>query len=105
MAYTGNERRVHQVFVTRNTEYHIRRNLCVGVKDRRTGSWLRAHLALKSRLSGALRFNRDGGILPNTGHPTVGESLYFHASGRDLVTSAILAVERPGKTTVHTYNY
>lgn len=103
MAYRGKERRIHRVFVTRNTEYHIRRNECVGVKDRRTGQWLRAHLALRSRVSGAIRFNREGGVMPNPGNPRIGDSLFFQAAGRDLVTSSILAVERPPKNDVVTY--
>jgi hypothetical protein len=104
MAYRGKDRRIHRVFVTRNTEYHVRRTQCVGVRDRRSGEWLRAHLALKSHISGALRFNRDGGIVPNTGNPSVGDSLFFQAAGRDLVTSAVLSVERPKKDIVTTYD-
>ena len=103
MGYAGNERRIHQVFITRNTEYHVRRDECVGVRDRRTGEWLRAHLAVKSRISGAIRFNGEGGILPNMGTPRIGDSLFFQAAGRDLVTSTILSVERPQKTIVVTY--
>ncbi len=104
-SYVGQERRVHRVFVTRNTEYHVRRNQCVGVKDRRTGQWLRAHLALRSRVSGSIRFNREGGVLPSEGPPVVGDSLFFQSSGRDLVTSAILAVERPAKVDVGAYDH
>jgi len=103
MGYTGKDRRIHKVFVTRNTEYHIRRSLCVGVRDRRSGEWLRAHLALRSSVSGALRFNHDGGIIPNPGRPEVGDSLFFQAAGRDLVTSSILSVDRPEKDIVVTY--
>ena len=103
MGHQGKERRVHKVFVTRNTEYHVREDQCVGVRDRRTGEWLRAHLALSSQMSGSLRFSRDGGVQPNTGRPNVGESLFFQASGRDLVTSAVLSVQRPEKTIVQRY--
>lgn len=103
MGYQGNERRIHKIFVTRNTEYHVRQDQCVGVRDRRTGEWLKAHLALSSRMAGSLRFSRDGGVLPNTERPKVGESLFFQASGRDLVTSAVLAVQRPEKNTVDAY--
>lgn len=103
MAYAGNDRRIHRVFVTRNTEYHVRRDQCVGVRDRRTGQWLKAHLALRSRVSGALRFNREGGIMPNAGHPRVGDSLFFQAAGRDLVTSAIIFVDRPEREIVSGY--
>lgn len=97
------ERRIHKIFVTRNTEYHLRKDLCVAVRDRHTGEWLRAHLALRHRVHGTLKFNRQGGITPNTGLPAVGESLFFHASGRDLVTSPVLSIERPARDTVGAY--
>jgi len=103
MGYAGKDRRIHSVFVTRNTEYHVRRDRCVGVRDRRTGEWLRAHLAVNSRVSGAIRFTGDGSILPNMGRPEVGESLFFQAAGRDLVTSTILAVDRPPREVVTRY--
>lgn len=101
--YVGTERRVHKVFVTRNTEYHVRKDICVGVRDRRSGEWLRAHLALRSRVSGSLKFTHNGGVEPNQGSPNVGESLFFHAQGRDLVTSTILSIERPIPDVVTAY--
>jgi hypothetical protein len=97
------ERRVHKVFVTRNTEYHIRKDVCVAVRDRRSGEWLRGHLALRQRVHGGLKFTRAGGILPNLGIPGIGESIFFHADGRDLVTSPVLTVDRPEKNVVHAY--
>ena len=102
-ASKGAERRVHKVFVTRNTEYHLRRGVCIAVKDRQSGEWLRAHLALAQSVHGGLRFTRAGGIHANVGQPAVGESLFFHASGRDLVTSPVLAVERPEREIVAGY--
>src|SRR5262245_54418175 len=103
MGYGGKERRIHKIFVTRNTEYHVRDAVCVGVRGRRSGEWLRAHLALKSRVSGGLKFHTGGGVLPNAGVPSEGESLFFHAAGRDLVTSTILSVERPTREIVQQY--
>ena len=35
--------------------------------------------------------------------PSIGESLFFHAAGRDLVTSTILQVDRPVKDIVQQY--
>jgi hypothetical protein len=102
MGYAGNERRIHKVFVTRNTEYHVRRNLCVGVRDRRTGQWLHGHMALKSSVSGGLRFTRNG-VSATIGLPNVGESLFFVASGRDLVTSPVEAIDRPERDIVQCY--
>lgn len=103
MSYPGQDRRIHRIFVTRNTEYHVRKDMCIGVRDRRSGEWLRAHLALRSRIAGALRFSPSGGVLPNAGPPSIGESLCFHAAGRDLITSTIIAVERPTRDLVSAY--
>ncbi|MFK7992402.1 MAG: hypothetical protein AB8I08_40650 [Sandaracinaceae bacterium] len=89
--------------MTRNTEYHVKKDLCVAVKDRRSGEWLRVHLALRNRVHGGIRFSRSGGILPNPGFPKVGESLFFHSAGRDLVTSPVLSVERPVRDIVTKY--
>ncbi len=97
------DRRIHKVFVTRNTEYHLRRGVCVAVKDRSSGEWLDAHLALRQQVHGGLRFTRSGGIHANAGTPSVGDSLFFHASGRDLVTSPVLKVERPERSLVARY--
>ena len=103
MAYLGKERRIHRVFVTRNSEYHVRRNVCVGVRDRRTGEWLSGHVALRSTVSGGLKFHDNGAISASEGLPTVGESLFFIAAGRDLITSPVLTIERPQLKTVQGY--
>ena len=105
MTSGGKDRRLHRVFITRNTEYHVRGQTCVGVRDRRSGEWLRGHQALRQRLSGALRFSIGGGMVPNTGLPQPGESLYFcsEAEGNELVTSAIVGVERPAREIVRSY--
>ncbi|QQR91906.1 MAG: hypothetical protein IPJ88_09525 [Myxococcales bacterium] len=100
--YHESDRRVHRVYVTRNTEYHIRRDTCVGVRDISTGRWLGAHMALNRKLCGGLRFGEKG-VEPNSGEPDVGESLYFQSSGQDLVTSIVTEVQRPPKEVVATY--
>ncbi len=104
MRYLGKERRIHKVYVTRNTEYHVRRDVCVAVRDRRTGGFLRGHMALSSIVTGGLAFHRGGGIFPNDKLPRVGESLFFVAKGRDLVTSPIESIDRPERETVARYN-
>jgi len=101
--YKGVERRRHQVFVTRNTEYHFRDGLCVAVRDRRSGAWLSDHVALQRPVSGSLKFFANGAIRPNIGQPRKGEALFFATGGRDLVTSPLIDVERPEKTIVDTY--
>ena len=67
--YGGPERRRHRVYLTRNTEYHLRDGFCVAVRDRRTGDFLQGHLALQRRVHGGLKFFPDGGIAPNAGEP------------------------------------
>jgi len=101
--YSGPERRRHRVFVTRNTEYHFRDDLCVAVRDRRTGNWLPGHLALRRKLTGGLRVNRNGTALPTWEQPRVGESLYFGEDERELITSALTSVERPERQVVGAY--
>ncbi|MFW5739881.1 MAG: hypothetical protein ACOC1F_05905 [Myxococcota bacterium] len=101
--YRGVERRRHQVYVTRNTEYHFRDGLCVAVRDKRTGAWLSDHVALHRPVSGSLKFYPNGAIRPNIGKPRMGEALFFATGGRDLVTSPLVDVERPPKAVVATY--
>ena len=103
MTHKGIERRIHQVYVTRNTEYHVRRDHCVAVRDRQSGRWLRGHLAAGSKVSGGLTFRPGGGISASGGKPSIGESLFFVAGSRDLVTSPVVSVERPPKDVVTQY--
>jgi hypothetical protein len=95
MPYKGPDRRIHKVFVTRNSEYHVRQEVCVGVRDRGTGEWLRTHFAVERPVIGAIKFFESGAINATPGLPDVGESMYFEDLGRDLVTSSVVAVERP----------
>jgi hypothetical protein len=99
----GHERRRHRVYVTRNTEYHFRDGFCVAVRDRRTGEFRQSHLALRRRIQGGIKFYMNGGIQPNIGEPRTGEALYFESGGHDLVTSPLLAVERPSREVVQGY--
>lgn len=102
-SFAGRERRRHRMFVTRNTEYHFRDQVCVAVRDRRSGTWLPSHLALQRTLSGRVRFQPNGVAIPDGGPPEVGEALYFGEDGRELVTSLLTAVERPAKVLVSSY--
>lgn len=101
--YSGEDRRRHRVYMTRNTEYHFRDGMCVAVRDRRTGDWLPGHLALRRKLFGSIRFFLNGSLLPNPGEPRVGEALFFASGGRDLITSPLESVERPPKALVTKY--
>lgn len=81
------ERRRHRVFLTRNTEYHLRGDECVGVRDRGSGLWLCDHPALRMR---ALRLPQ----VRDSAH-WVGRNLRFWGRDNDVVTSRVLDVERP----------
>lgn len=88
-------RRRHRMFVTRNTEYHLRADECVGVRDRESGEWLREHAALRLRAV----------TLPPMGHDHhwLGRRLQFWGSGTDVLTSPVIEVGRPGRTCVDRY--
>ena len=99
----GSERRRHRVYVTKNTEYHFRDGFCIAVRDRRSGDFLRGHLALRRRIHGGLKFYLNGAIVPNPGEPAPGEALYFATEGRDLVTSPLVRIDRPAKELTQLY--
>jgi hypothetical protein len=101
--YSGRDRRRHRMFVTRNTEYHFRDGICVGVRNRRTGEWLPGHLALRRKLFGSIKFFMNGSLLPHPGEPRVGEALFFGSGGRDLITSPLEGIERPPRDLVDEY--
>ncbi len=101
--YRGPERRVHRMYVTRNTEYHFRGERCVAVRDRRTGAWLKSHLAVDRKLAGGVRFFGNGSAVPSGEEPKVGEALYFDDEGRELITSLLASIERPAKELVASY--
>jgi hypothetical protein len=100
--YAGPERRIHKVYVTKNTEYHVRRNVCVAVKDRRSGRWLDGHMALRKRLEGSLRYHAHG-FAPNVGDVAVGDAIYFRNGERDLITSRLETILRPEREIVAQY--
>ena len=101
--YSGRERRQHRTFVTRNTEYHCRGDVCVAVRDRRSHTWLPSHLALHRRITGGVRLLANGTAIPSCDLPRVGEALYFGEGGREFITSVLCGVERPAKAIVQTY--
>ena len=108
MSYTGSERRVHKVYVTRNTEYHVREGVCVAVRDRNGGGFHTAHIALSLKMEGAVRIYSNGGVIPHASEPEPGDSLYFtyrrpDGEERQIVTSKLLEVDRPAKKVVMSY--
>lgn len=79
----SDERRRHQVFFTKHTEYHLRDTECVGVRDRASGAWLLDHAALRSQ------------ALSIPGPWDIGQRIHFWGRATDVLTSPIVSVGRP----------
>jgi hypothetical protein len=94
------DRRQNQMYLTRNTEYHVRNRECVGVRDRRTGQWLGHHPALRSYLLGAM--DRKAKVFSL---PLMGARLVFADRTRDILTSPLEEVARPDKPCVECYTW
>lgn len=94
MRQAKRERRIHQVFVTRNTEYHLRRDRCVGVRDRRTGAFYDHHAALYRRVAGAITLFSNGSLSASETLPVPGQAMLFEGEG-SLITGPVVAIERP----------
>jgi len=99
-AYEGPERRVHQVYVTYNTEYHVRKGVCVAVKRRDAMEWIVNHAALRLRLDGLVR---NGALRPMPTKFVVGSRMYFSDGDDELLTSPVVAIVRPPKSVVYEY--
>ncbi|MCA9694943.1 MAG: hypothetical protein R3A51_10100 [Nannocystaceae bacterium] len=89
------ERRRHRVFATRFTEYHLRDDQCVGVRDRESGKWVREHAALRLRAVD----------VPERGHDRtwIGRRLQFWGSHADVLTSPVVEIGRPERPVVDFY--
>lgn len=108
MSWNGNERRRHRIIVTRNTEYHLKDDLVVAVRDRSSKRWAEGHIALSLKVEGGVRFYSNGAVVPSLEAPAPGDAMYFtytNDSGhsRQLITSKIEAVERTPRKDVLTY--
>ena len=108
MAYQGTERRKHRVYVTRNTEYHVRDGVCVAVRDRKSRAFRAAHIALNLRVEGGVRIYANGAMIPNVENPVEGDAIFFTHVGpegevKQIVTSRVEKVDRPVKTIVALY--
>ncbi len=81
------DRRRHRVFFTRHTEYHLRDDECVGVRNRESGEWMIDHAALRLR---ALALPE----LPSSCE-WIGQRIQFWGQRTDVLTSPVVAVGRP----------
>jgi len=81
-----------RLYVTYRSEYLMLRDLCVGVRDRRTGAWVPLHAAACSQMLGTLSNPEPSHARPCV-QPRVGERVALYASARRIITGAIVAVE------------
>jgi len=102
MGYDGPERRIHRVLVTRNTEYHVRDGVCVGVRSVDTGSWISAHRLIEAHLVGGFAITPQKSLVPME-TPQVGHRLVFANRAMDVVTSEVIAIGRPPKEAIPNY--
>jgi hypothetical protein len=97
------ERRHHKMYVTKNTEYHMRDDICVGIRKKKTGLWITNSKALKARLVGAIKSLNEL-ILAKGKEPQIGEPLLFiNPEGEDIVTTSVYEIKRPPKEAVQYY--
>lgn len=98
--YAGQDRRHHKVFITKHTEYHVRSNIVVAVRPRGSKDWLRCHKALAMKIEGYIE---QDNLIPRAGIPKPGQRLFLATEDNDVVTSPVVAIVRPPKTTVVEY--
>jgi hypothetical protein len=99
------EKRRHKMYVTRNTEYHVKDDVCVGIRNVRNGDWILQSKVLGAKLIAALS------ALPQTAkrvsefiRPKEGDNLVFLSmTGEDIVTTKIREVSRPPKHVIQYY--
>jgi hypothetical protein len=100
MSFQGPERRRHKLYVTKNTEYHVRDGIVVAVRERGQEDWDVKHSAVGLAICGRIE---SGTYAPIEGDPTPGDRLYLAAGDDDVVTSTVIAVERPAREAVASY--
>lgn len=93
------------LYLTYRSEYLVLRDLCVGVRDRGSGTWIPLHAAVCAHVLGpqglAGQEPGDGrSVLPIT-RVRVGERLELYASARRVVTGPIVAVERASQSVMN----
>jgi hypothetical protein len=104
-SFSGTERRHNKVYVTRNTEYHLQNGQVIAVRERQRRRWIPDHKAIGLLIQGHLRGET---MVPRPGQPGVGDRMYL-ADGElsgpiDLVTSTVLAIERPALEDIAQYH-
>jgi hypothetical protein len=100
-SFLGRERRRHRLYVTQNTEYHLRDRICVGVRDLWSGRWRPDHPAVGKWLFGAVRSGEAG--LEPLAAPEVDCLLWFENGDNDILTSRLTVITRPHRRCLDRY--
>jgi hypothetical protein len=86
-----------KLYLTYRSEYLVLQDLCVGVRDRSSGTWLPLHSAVSAQVLGPLA--EPFADTPTTAMPTtrvrLGERLCLYAVARRVTTGQIVAIEEP----------
>ena len=89
------------LYLTYRSEYLVLRDLCVGVRDRGSGTWIPLHAATCAHLLGPHGFSGydegERGVAPIV-RARLGERLELYASARRIVTGPIVAIERASES-------
>jgi hypothetical protein len=80
-----------KLYLTYRSEYLVLRDLCVGVRDRGSGTFWPLHSAACSHVLGPIASSEQ--IPLPTVPPRVGERLCLYAVARRIVTGPIVAIE------------
>jgi hypothetical protein len=92
---SSQNRRMHRMFETLHTEYHLRLDECVGVRDKHSGEWYRDHPALRLRAIQVPSMGSDAEF--------IGRRLQFWGEFDDVTTSPVIGVTRPMRTSLRGY--
>jgi hypothetical protein len=83
----------YKLYLTYRSEYLVLRDLCVGVRDRRTSAWLPLHAAACSHVLGPVDAITTSPLVAAS--VRVGEHLCLRSEARRIVTGPIVAIEAP----------
>ena len=92
------------LYLTYRSEYLVLRDLCVGVRDRGSGTWIPLHAATCAHVLGPHGFAGQEGIAQGVSpiaRVRLGERLELYASARRIVTGPIVAVERASESVMN----
>jgi len=82
-----------RLYLTYRSEYLVLSDLCVGVRDRRSGAWQPLHAAACAHLIGPVDESTQTPLIQSS--VRVGEQLCFLPSVRRVVTGPVVAIEEP----------